>query len=314
MNDDDNFNPEYPFVYTEDYAIGVCSEGDVKSKYSPIALEMIGNDEYKYNNNIRGLCDKSRPVGVEIPDVDIPSYKSNILKCGYEIIKVWPEGKKETHSRTLAIQSRGDAYFVFAQGNYDIENEPQPLENELYSHFILNLIDWQIAQDIGSVGPFELRSGGYGNISIQEWQTSGLSGEVKWLLSNPECLILNDASWSDWQSLIAPEKVTAICGFRAHTSYGDDLTDFYIYLTNSIWDPSYHSELWSCSVPSNTAIVKWMEYSCLNARKRYNFDCMSFSVAIDFNYRYYIKKGKNTKHRTLPSDLYIYTQIEGDPL
>lgn len=302
MNDDDDFDPVCPALFTKDYAIGVCSgeltEGSVKKKYSDIANEMIFSySDYSGPNNIRGLCDEIRTDESPGVNIDIPSYKSNILECGYEIIKVWPVNleMKEMYSRTLAIQSRGDAYFVFAKGNY--QNPVQEPGEDDYE-YLAELREFQLNLNVNEIGPFSLPSGGDAYISKLEWANSELLGEdIKWFITNPECLILNDRSWQDWKSKLIVENggvVSAICGFRANPpTLQGDLSNFWCAVSANLWE-DIDRDLWGFtpSVNIEVGIRGWMQTACRKARTPID-DCFDEAVAIDADARYYLDFNKN---------------------
>lgn len=287
-----------------DFSVSLCDDSTIQSEYREIADYITGISS-GIGSCTRGLCDQCNPEYGEIE-----SYKSNDLRCGFEIVQSWA-GNHFPIAR-IAVQSRGDAYYVFGWGNYDINNEPHPKPNELHLAWYKRLKEWQAEQEVNAIGPFVMPDGSSSYINIQEWQNSGLNDsndeELTWLITNPNCLLLNDASWSDWQvGLIQTGKVSAICGFKANFSSGFEFSeDFWGKFSSNLWNTDTDPDLWSCPIPSNQAIVAWMQSACLKARENPYINVFQYAAAADGNNRYFVKYDENTRYPILPRDWYIF--------
>jgi hypothetical protein len=219
-------------------------------------------------------------------------YKDNIyldvLDCGVERVEVEVEGPLAD----IGIQSRGDAYFIVCHGIPAMYSGHFNSEEDL----------------IDNMGPFEPPPGSSGQyyLTVADWQASGLSVEVNWLISTA-CSLLNTGSWRHWRDgLVVPGYVSSICGFREFNNRNDlpnsktDSSAFFGGFSQRLTNYDGATEEWwgwGC-ISSNPAIVAWMENARHWTQLAYHEDPDNsgsqwpeeYCAAVDGIYRYFLRK------------------------
>ena len=212
-------------------------------------------------------------------------FGEDVLDCGVERVEV----AAGDYSADWCVQSRGDALFVIGHAAVDEDGSKYGLPGFVYG-----------------IHPFSPTPGHPSSVlTIDDWETSGLSKEVNWLITNA-CSLLGVLSWLRWQQLI-PGRLDAICGFRGpcmrkllplreeHAELGPSafFGGFSQKLTSN---EGAHETLWKfdSQIPDDRAIIAWMENACewarsLGADLPLSQHMMEEAAAIDIAYIYIIE-------------------------